>query len=303
MLYNQKIPVGISACTYGCKVRYNGKGWDLANLMGRDKGMFQFHVFCPEVAAGLGVPRNPIKLTGGNGEDFWSGDASIHQQGKGTKNHEMKEAIEHVMAIIQRENIHVYIYMEGSPTCGILRTTNRDRRTGKPPGILGHRLLQEDLFLICAQDLQSPIKWWDIRRRLLAYLWVMEQPLTTKNELFQLWHAIKFLCQEIQEKEARQLGKNLAALPKGFNVDQAEDFRKAILSILKQSSEPKRIMQWLWKNYTYYKKSDAILLPDIKEPTTPRGSTLLAKEMIYAEVEFYKAGLTFSSAPVFYRGR
>lgn len=302
MIYDQRIPIGVSACTYGCKVRYNGKGWDLVNLIGREKGMFTFHVFCPEVMAGLGVPRNPIKLTGGNGTDFWEGNASIHQQGKGTKNHEMKKAVESVIDVIIQENIHAYIYMEGSPTCGVLRTTNRDRRTGKPPGILGHKLLEHKLFLISAQDLQSPIKWWDIRRRLLAFMWVLDYEIDTKDDLFSLWHEIKFLCQEINETEARKLGKLLANLPKGFDKNQGEVFKSDMLELLKTPSDPKRIMQWLWKNYSYYRKHTGIVIPEIKKPTTPRGSIKLAKEMIHAEIEFRKAGMTFSSSPVLFKG-
>ncbi len=298
MIYSQKIQAGASACVYGCKVRYNGKGWDLIERMGRERELFTFHIYCPEVMAGLGVPRSPIRIAGGNGEDFWSDRADIVQQGKDKKNIEMKKAVQYVIDAIKRDHIRVYFYMEGSPTCGVKRTSNKGRKTGKPPGILGQRLLEEGLFLIPAQDLQSPIKWWDWRRRMLAFLWLEEQKIESKNELYKVWHVVKFICQEIDEKSARQLGKELATL--GF-VEDFNVYQQKMLEILRQPSTIEKIRQWLWKNYSFYRKKYGILVPEILQPTTLRGSTHLAYEMLKMEVELNRKGYSFSSSPVIYR--
>ncbi|MGR9051206.1 MAG: YbgA family protein [Gammaproteobacteria bacterium] len=57
-----KIPVGISSCLVGEKVRYDGghKNNDFIRLtLGR---YFEFRPFCPEVESGMGVPRPPVQL-------------------------------------------------------------------------------------------------------------------------------------------------------------------------------------------------------------------------------------------------
>ncbi len=59
-----KIPVGISACLLGENVRYDSghkRSQICTDLL---SSIFDFHAFCPEVAIGMGVPRETIKLVG-----------------------------------------------------------------------------------------------------------------------------------------------------------------------------------------------------------------------------------------------
>ncbi len=57
-----KIPVGVSSCLIGEKVRYDGGDKNNAYITGILANYFHFIHFCPEVACGLGVPRPPIQL-------------------------------------------------------------------------------------------------------------------------------------------------------------------------------------------------------------------------------------------------
>jgi len=54
--------VGISACLLGERVRYDGDHQYQADLIGELKRHFQLQSFCPEMAAGMGVPRPAIHL-------------------------------------------------------------------------------------------------------------------------------------------------------------------------------------------------------------------------------------------------
>lgn len=56
------IPIGISSCLLGERVRYDGghKGHSyITKTLGQ---YFDFRPFCPEVSIGLGIPRKPIRL-------------------------------------------------------------------------------------------------------------------------------------------------------------------------------------------------------------------------------------------------
>jgi uncharacterized protein YbgA (DUF1722 family)/uncharacterized protein YbbK (DUF523 family) len=57
-----KIPIGISSCLLGERVRYDG-GHKGHSYITRTLGeYFEFRAFCPELAIGLGIPRKPIRL-------------------------------------------------------------------------------------------------------------------------------------------------------------------------------------------------------------------------------------------------
>jgi uncharacterized protein YbbK (DUF523 family) len=59
-----KPKIAISACLMGAEVRYNG-GHKESRLCSRVlTDYFDFVPVCPEVAIGLGIPREPIRLVG-----------------------------------------------------------------------------------------------------------------------------------------------------------------------------------------------------------------------------------------------
>lgn len=57
-----KIRIGISACLLGESVRYDGGHKHAKNIVDRLGRYFELIPFCPEVGAGMGVPRQPIQL-------------------------------------------------------------------------------------------------------------------------------------------------------------------------------------------------------------------------------------------------
>ena len=58
-----KIPIGISSCQLGERVRYDG-GHKGHSYITRTLGeYFDFKPFCSELAIGLGIPRKPIRLS------------------------------------------------------------------------------------------------------------------------------------------------------------------------------------------------------------------------------------------------
>jgi uncharacterized protein YbbK (DUF523 family) len=58
------IPVGVSACLLGHKVRYDGGHKRSKYCLNVLSECFDLKPFCPEVAIGLTTPREPIRLVG-----------------------------------------------------------------------------------------------------------------------------------------------------------------------------------------------------------------------------------------------
>ena len=109
-----KIPVGISGCLLGDKVRYDG-GHQRCSYITKSLGeYFDFLSICPEMDIGLGVPREPIRLVLTDaGETVCVGVAQA--------NNDFTAALKQCAQsrIMSEEKIFAYIFKSASPSCGI----------------------------------------------------------------------------------------------------------------------------------------------------------------------------------------
>lgn len=296
---SEKIRIGVSACNAGAKVRYNRAGWDRLESLGRERSSFLWTPVCPEVMAGLGVPRHPIRLAGGNGDDFWSGGARVKNRVGQDVTDDLRAGMEACLDTLRRAGVEAFVFMEGSPSCGVYRTTLKNKRLGKPPGVFGSLLLREGFFLIPALDLESPIKWWDWRRRLHSFAWLKRQDISSKDQLYTYWNALKFVCQEVDEVEARALGSELAALPRGFDAAAVELWRDAVLKLLRKPSSHKKITSIMNKHFAHYRRHI-----DPEGPVTPARELSKYKyveELLAMEKRAVRGEFLFAGTPVIYR--
>ncbi|SHJ94395.1 YbgA family protein [Halomonas caseinilytica] len=113
---NTGIPVGISACLTGEEVRYNGGHKRSRYCLNVLADCLRFETFCPELEAGLGVPREPIRLVGRPGE-------TPRARGTKTTDRDVTERIERVGESFVEAHRHLrgFILMKGSPSCGLER--------------------------------------------------------------------------------------------------------------------------------------------------------------------------------------
>ncbi len=109
------IVVGISACLLGHEVRYNGGHSRSRQCQGELAEHFSFRSFCPEMAAGFGVPRPTLRLAGDPSQPrmVFSDD----QQTDVTE--QFNAAITPVLETLTE--LDGYILMKNSPSCGLER--------------------------------------------------------------------------------------------------------------------------------------------------------------------------------------
>jgi len=110
-----RIPVGISSCLLGEKVRFDGQH-QLDSYIEKTLGAyFEFRSFCPEVAIGLGIPRRPIRLV--------SRDDAIHCVST------VDDTLDYTVALTEcadaqqqwHRELSGYILKKASPSCGMER--------------------------------------------------------------------------------------------------------------------------------------------------------------------------------------
>lgn len=117
-----KIPVGVSQCLLGERVRYDGNH-KYSALVTEVLGTYlEFRPFCPEVALGLGVPRKPIRLVASGEQTRVLGTEAPFQD----LTEALWEKADEAMA--QMADICGYIFMQKSPSCGVFRVKRYDAR-------------------------------------------------------------------------------------------------------------------------------------------------------------------------------
>ena len=98
----------VSACLMGRNCKYNG-GNNLAPRVVeflRDKEVVEV---CPELLAGLGVPRTPIELVDGIARDKHGGNVDAC----------LREAVAKVLSELDLTGVDGAVLQSRSPTCGV----------------------------------------------------------------------------------------------------------------------------------------------------------------------------------------
>ena len=115
---SQPIPLrlGISRCLLGEPVRYDaGNKYDpfLVNVLGKH---VEWIPICPEVEAGLGTPREAMRLVGNSSKP----KLLTIRSGMDHTHHLLQSAKQRI-ADLSRLNIVGYVFKKDSPSCGIQR--------------------------------------------------------------------------------------------------------------------------------------------------------------------------------------
>lgn len=107
----------ISACLCGVTCRYDGKSkkYEITSEL------FEKAVcipVCPEILAGLGVPRRRIEIKGGSGADVLSGKARIFTEQGADVTDKMVSAAVAILEFCREAQIKKAVLKENSPCCG-----------------------------------------------------------------------------------------------------------------------------------------------------------------------------------------
>jgi uncharacterized protein YbgA (DUF1722 family)/uncharacterized protein YbbK (DUF523 family) len=109
-----QIPVGISTCLLGKEVRHDGGHKHSRYCTKVLSKHFDFRSICPELEAGLGVPRPAIHL-----REYADGLRLIETKGSADHTDAMQDFIDSVMPTLA--DLRGYILMAKSPSCGMER--------------------------------------------------------------------------------------------------------------------------------------------------------------------------------------
>lgn len=306
-LITRRVPIGVSACVFRCPVRYNGKSFDALATMGRERQDFAFTPVCPECMAGLGVPRDPIHLTG-TGQEVLAGEARVKSRRGRDVTAEIVAGSRACLQALERAGVRAMIVKEASPTCGVFkaRVGKKRQETSEGSGVFGAMLLDTGWFLIPDNALANPLLWWDWRRRLHAWLWLSDREIARAADLYEAWHVVKFIIQETDRPLADEMGRTLASLPKRPSPEELRALRDRILEALRAPSTRSRIAGWMLKTYKHHAKRgtlDGVDVHDLRigSPEFRANVMTLAEELTKLERISFENDLLFGTSPVIFR--
>ena len=248
-----KIKIGISSCLLGEEVRFDGGHKKNSYITGVLTQYFSFVPFCPEVEAGLGTPREPIRLMQEGGD--------IKCVGVKTPEWDVTEQLVAV-AKPKRDWQHTlcgYILKKDSPSCGMERV--KVYRKGAPNrsgvGLYAQGLMKNFPHLPVEEEgrLQDPHLRENFIQRVYIYnRWLYLHEKGCNLRALQDFHARhKYIFMSHNQQRARDLGA-LMANHDCLGLDTlAQRYLASMMSLLKNIATRKNHVNTLQHIQGYLK--------------------------------------------------
>ena len=233
-----KIPVGISACLLGEKVRFDG-GHKRNEFAAEHLAPFlRFEPVCPEMAIGLPTPRPALRLTDAEG----GGVSLCFSNGQDAP-------VTDKMAAFSQEKIshlhHLcgYIVCAKSPSCGMERVriyqpdNNNNRKSGT--GIFTRELMEQMPWLPVEEDgrLHDPL----LRENFVARVYALHEfnqlwrSGLTRAKLMAFHTRYKLLLLAHSQPAYREIGPFVAKMDQWASLDDfAYEYRQRLMDLMKQ---------------------------------------------------------------------
>ena len=230
---HKKIPLGISSCLIGEKVRFDGGHKQNRYILDTLGQYFSFRPFCPEMAIGLGVPRETIRLVEVEGKT----------EAVGNKNAELNVTGALVQSAHEQrswhQNIFGYIVKKDSPSCGMerVRVYHEDQPQRSGSGLYTATMMQNFPTLPVEEEgrLGDPVLRESFVKRVFIYRRWHEMLVTGLDwaSLTDFHARHKLILYSHDQQRGRKLGRELSAAHQGSIEEYAPLYLTEMMNILK----------------------------------------------------------------------
>jgi len=233
---SEKIPVGISACLLGEKVRFDGGHRRLPFAVEELSPWVTFEPVCPEMAMGLPVPRPALRLVKGESGEM---ELRFSDKREGELSSAMREFTH--KRIARFEHLCGYIVCAKSPSCGMERVrvydakSNNNRKSGR--GMYTEILMQTYPWLPIEEDgrLHDPVLRENFVERIYALheLHALRERGLTRGELVAFHSRYKLLLLAHSQPLYRELGRFVAAMSEWSSLeDYFTEYRLRLMALM-----------------------------------------------------------------------
>jgi len=237
----EAIRIGISSCLLGEEVRFDKGHKRDGFITGTLTRYFEFVPVCPEVAIGMGVPREPIRLVGE--------PESPRAVGVRSESLDVTEALAEYGRRMAGEldPLSGYVFKSGSPSCGMERVKIY---AGKGPaskngvGLYAREIMRAQPLLPVEEEgrLNDPVLRENFIERVFAYRrWqkVVEAGLTPAGLVaFHTAHKLSLMAHGAEP--LRRLGRLVADAGRRSIGELSEEYIRGFMEAMKRRATRKR---------------------------------------------------------------
>ena len=253
-----RIPVGISACLMGESVRFNGshkRSRFCTDVLSR---YFDFRPVCPEVAIGLGTPREPIRLVASS-----SDDQQPRALGVSDDTLDVTQPLTDFAdsCADSMDDLCGFILMQKSPSCGLFevkRYLANGHPEGKTSGVFARRL-RERMPLLPIEE-AGRLNDAALRENFIVRVYAYQDWQTFSAEkitaagLIAFHSRYKYLVMAHSPDAYSSMGRLLSDLSDGIEEIALEYFRQLMTALAKPATR-KRHTNTLMHLQGYLKKN------------------------------------------------
>ena len=257
---NKRLPariiIGVSACLLGREVRFDGGHKRSRFITDSLAGHFEFSAFCPEVAIGMGTPRQPIRLTG---------DAS-NPEAVGVKTPELNVSQplrDYGMKVAgDIHDLCGFIFKKDSPSCGMQRVKVYNEK-GMPErsgtGLFAREIMNAHPLLPVEEE--GRLNDADLRENFVTRVYVyarwkaLIENGISKSGLIKFHTRHKYLVMSHSNEMYRELGQMLADLNSASLAEIADSYITRLMLALSVPATRKRHANVLQHLLGYLKNS------------------------------------------------
>lgn len=236
-----EIRVGTSSCLLGEEVRYDGGHKRNVYILKSLANHFQLVPFCPEMGAGLGTPRPPVRLV--------KTDVGLRARGVSDANLDVTDALQAFSdrIVSQLNDLSGYIFKKGSPSCGMERVkiyTEAGMPVESGSGIFAATVMQQLPLLPVEEEgrLMDPVLRENFIERVFVYhRWqeLLRQGLTPAS-LVEFHTDHKFTLLAHDEPAYREMGRIVADAGTTDLQAKAEEYAGMMMKALKKIATRKQ---------------------------------------------------------------
>lgn len=237
----EKIIIGVSACLLGREVRFDGGHKRSRFITDSLADHFEFSAYCPEVAIGMGTPRQPIRLTG----DVDNPAAVGVKTPELDVTQPLQEYGRKIAGNIQ--DLCGFILKKDSPSCGMARVkvynaAGMPERTGT--GIFARELMKANPLLPVEEE--GRLNDADLRDNFITrvYVYARWKALIdaglSKGGLLGFHARHKYLVMSHSNEMYRELGRMLSDLSRASLNEIADRYIANLMQALREPATRKR---------------------------------------------------------------
>lgn len=156
-LFESMKKILVSACLMGHAVRYDGRARPLVHpAIERWRAEGRLVTICPELSAGMPVPRPPAEIeNGAEGRDVLAGTARVIEVSGGDVTDAFVQAAENAAALARENGCDYALLIDGSPSCGSLSIYDGSFSGTKHPGhgVTAARLMAEGIEVFADHEI------------------------------------------------------------------------------------------------------------------------------------------------------